>query len=66
MRFALMFLLLAFTAPAIAAKTRVRSHVTKSGKYVPAHNRTKADGRKSNNWSTKGNTNPYTGKRGSK
>lgn len=46
--------------------TRVRSYTTKRGTYVPSHYRTARDGAKSNNWSTKGNSNPYTGKRGSK
>lgn len=45
---------------------KVKGHVTKSGAYVPPHRRTKADERFSNNWSTKGNVNPYTGKAGSR
>ena len=44
----------------------VRGHVTKEGTYVPAHRRTAADGRFGNNWSTKGNSNPYTGKAGTR
>lgn len=44
----------------------VQSHVTKSGTYVPAHVRTAPDHSKYNNWSTKGNVNPYTGKKGTK
>ena len=56
-------LLVASTAD---ARPRVRSYVTKQGTYVPSHYRTARDGAKSNNWSTKGNSNPYTGKRGSK
>ncbi len=49
-----------------SSSTRVRSHVTKDGKYVASHRRSTSDKRTSNNWSTKGNTNPYTGKAGSR
>lgn len=44
----------------------VRGHVKKDGTYVAPHRATNADGRKSNNWSQKGNVNPYTGKEGTK
>lgn len=46
------------------SSTSVRGHVTKKGAYVAPHRRSTADRSKTNNWSTKGNTNPYTGKRG--
>jgi hypothetical protein len=42
----------------------VRGHVTKRGKVVKPHCRTRRDGNKRNNWSTKGNRNPVTGRRG--
>ncbi|MGC4044772.1 MAG: hypothetical protein QM758_13345 [Armatimonas sp.] len=45
---------------------QVRSYTTKKGTYVQSHHRSKADGSFSNNWSTKGNINPDTGKRGTK
>ncbi len=48
------------------ASTSVRGHVTKQGVYVPPHQRTTPDKTINNNWSTKPNTNPYTGKEGSK
>lgn len=44
--------------------TSVRGHVTKKGTYVQPHRRTNPDGSKTNNWSSKGNMNPYTGKKG--
>jgi hypothetical protein len=44
----------------------VRGHTTKNGTYVPPHRATNPNGTKSDNWSTKGNTNPYTGKQGTK
>jgi hypothetical protein len=46
------------------AGVRTRGYVRKNGTYVAPHNRTSPDHSKSNNWSTKGNVNPYTGKRG--
>lgn len=48
------------------AKVRVKVYTTKSGKYVAPHYRTDANHIKADNWSTKGNYNPYTGKKGSK
>jgi hypothetical protein len=36
----------------------------RNGSYVDSHYRSNPDGKLSNNWSTKGNTNPYTGKPG--
>jgi hypothetical protein len=46
------------------SSTRVKGHTAKNGTYVPAHERTKANKSKSDNWSTKGNVNPRTGKKG--
>lgn len=43
---------------------RVRGYTRKDGTYVAPHYRSKPDGNFSNNWSTKGNINPYTGKEG--
>jgi hypothetical protein len=65
---------LLLTAAAIAAPAfsksgtpvRVKAHVTKSGTYVAPSKRTAPDKSRNNNWSTKGNTNPYTGKDGTK
>jgi len=44
----------------------VRGHVTKQGTYVQPHRATNPDKSKANNWSQKGNVNPYTGKAGTK
>lgn len=44
----------------------VRGHYTKDGTYVQPHHATNPDGTKTNNWSTKGNVNPHTGKEGTK
>lgn len=48
------------------SSSRVRGYTKKSGAYVAPHRRTNPDKSKSNNWSTKGNVNPYTGKKGTK
>ena len=44
----------------------VRGTVTKKGTYVAPHNATNPNSTKRDNWSTKGNVNPYTGKSGTK
>lgn len=63
-----MKLLLALLALSISttsmADTYVRGHVTKNGTYVEPHNRSSPNNSKYDNYSTKGNSNPYTGKEG--
>lgn len=49
-----------------SSPVHVSGHTTKNGTYVPEHYRTAPDHTKLNNWSTKGNVNPYTGKAGTK
>jgi len=44
----------------------VRGYFRKDGTYVAPHKRTAPDGSFDNNWTTVGNTNPYTGKPGTK
>jgi len=55
------------TSPSVEAKTTyVKSYYKPStGKYVGGHYKTSADRTKLNNYSSKGNTNPFTGKKGS-
>lgn len=43
---------------------KVKGYYKKNGTYVSPHYRSKPDGSKGNNYSTKGNVNPYTGKKG--
>jgi hypothetical protein len=43
---------------------QVRGYTRKDGTYVPPHNRTAPNSTKLDNWSTKGNVNPYTGEPG--
>jgi hypothetical protein len=57
-------------SPAFAGRSsrsgsvQVRGYTTKSGTYVAPHRRTTPDHSIYNNYSTKGNINPYTGKEG--
>lgn len=48
------------------ADTKVKGYTKKDGTYVAPHNRSDKNSRKDDNWSSKGNTNPYTGKKGTK
>jgi len=50
----------------MADSTKVRGHYKKDGTYVAPHVRTTPNSSKLDNWSTKGNVNPYTGKDGTK
>lgn len=55
------------TLPIVQARsTRVRGYTTKRGTYVAPHYRSSSNPKKSDNYSTKGNANPYTGKKGTK
>ena len=47
----------------VHAQVHVRGQY-RNGKYVKPHYRSNPDGVFSNNWSTKGNINPYTGEEG--
>lgn len=61
----LIFALLALSLSTSAfADTYVRGHTTKNGTYVQPHYRSDANGSKLDNYSTKGNSNPYTGQQG--
>lgn len=44
----------------------VNGYTRRNGTYVSGYYRTRRDSTKSNNYSTKGNINPYTGKRGTR
>jgi hypothetical protein len=49
-----------------AAIVSVRGYYRSNGTYVAPHYRSDPDGNFNNNWSTKGNINPFTGKEGTK
>lgn len=48
------------------ADTSVRGYHRKDGTYVQPHHRSSSNSTATDNWSTKGNTNPYTGQAGTK
>lgn len=64
MRYILLLLIL--TSFNAQAASRVRGHTRSNGTYVPPHYRSAPDGSKHNNWSTRGNVNPHTGKAGTR
>ena len=45
---------------------RVKGHITKDGKYVEPHQKTNPNKTQRDNWTSKPNANPYTGKQGTK
>lgn len=51
-------------ATTVDAYVRVKSYYRKSGSYVKSHYRSNSNSYKYDNWSSKGNTNPFTGKKG--
>ena len=51
---------------ASAQSVYVSPYFKSNGTYVGGHHRSKADGNFYNNWSTKPNVNPYTGRIGTK
>ena len=61
-----LLLLLPFSMAAQARSHSVRAHVTRHGTYVRRHMQTNPNHTKRDNYSTKGNVNPYTGKRGTR
>ncbi len=61
-----MFLTITTMSDSHAASRRVRGYTKSNGTYVASSYRTESDSFKSNNYSTKGNRNPYTGKQGYK
>lgn len=58
--------LISSVAMAKSGSHSVKGHFTKKGTYVKSHRQTNSNHTKRDNYSTKGNTNPYTGKKGTK
>ncbi len=50
----------------VSADVFVNGYTRSDGTYVQPHYRSNPDGNIYNNWSTKGNYNPYTGKLGTR
>jgi len=49
-----------------SSSTTVRGYTTRKGTHVNPYHRSTPDGTQKNNYSTKGNVNPYSGKPGTK
>lgn len=67
MRLFLYVFIFFFVQPHVAIgqeHVEVKGYTRSNGTYVKPHYRTKPDSTVNNNWSTKGNINPYTGKEG--
>lgn len=63
----LFFISLVIIPTSVEARTRVRGYVKpKTYRYVQPHYRTSPNKSRYDNWSTRGNMNPYTGKLGTK
>lgn len=56
--------ILALFAVTASAQVYVKPYITKNGTYVEGHQRTEPNQTKMDNYSTQGNTNPYTGQAG--
>jgi hypothetical protein len=61
-------LLIALCAVSITATAQnyVKPHVRKDGTYVQGHYRSDTNSTDRDNWSTRGNSNPYTGQQGTR
>ena len=72
MRWTMLLLISLFATQALgygiayAERVHVKGTTTKTGTYRQPHNRTSPNSTKTDNWSTKGNVNPWTGKKGTK
>lgn len=62
----LVCLSLASFSTGLLADQYVQGYTRSDGTYVQPHYRSSKDSSFNNNWSTKGNVNPYTGERGYK
>lgn len=60
----LAFVISLFSFNTVNASTRVRSYTKKNGTHIQSYRRSSPNRTKLDNYSTKGNYNPYTGKKG--
>lgn len=60
---ALVFIFL-FTGPIFAKNTYVKGYTKSNGTYVQGHQKSSPNQYRYDNYSSKGNTNPYTGQKG--
>jgi hypothetical protein len=66
MRFIILGLAALAATTAASAQVQVQGYTKKDGTYVAPHYRSSPDGNPYNNYSTRGNVNPYTGQVGTK
>lgn len=67
MKYIIFILCVLVAASAFAAKSvPVKGYIKKNGTYVAPAHRTAPNKTKADNYSSKGNVNPYTGKEGTK
>jgi hypothetical protein len=66
MRKWLFILMISLMPCMVFSQVHVKGYYKSNGTYVQPHMRSNPDGNQYNNWSTKGNVNPYTGKEGTK
>ena len=64
LNFIILFFTVMISVTSYAKDVHVNGYYKKNGAYVEPHYRSSPDSSKSNNWSTQGNYNPYTGKQG--
>ena len=62
----ILLLIVSFLSVSVMADTYVRGYQKRDGSFVQGHYRSKKDNSFDNNYSTRGNTNPYTGTIGTK
>lgn len=58
------FVAMVLLISSVFAAQRVNGYTTRNGTYVAPHYRSTSDGNRYNNYSTRGNYNPYTGAKG--
>lgn len=63
---ALSLLAISTTVSVVAKETAVKGHTRKDGTYVEPHRPNEPNKTETDNYSTKGNTNPNTGKKGTR
>lgn len=66
MRFIFAAIAVTFASSAGMAQQRVDGYVKQDGTYVAPHFRSAPDNSRSNNWTSQGNVNPYTGQTGTR
>ncbi|QYG04662.1 hypothetical protein [Massilia sp. NP310] len=63
---AILAVMLMALGASVMAQTHVRGYTKKDGTYVAPHYRSSPNSTRNDNYSTRGNVNPYTGKEGTK